>query len=148
MRGRYYDKEQQKRIQRTIERKPLLNEAFKLMRKQGMLARQNFMCCGNCGITALGQLSDENPGKWDGMVFYHRQNTKFMREGDDLTLNYSTTGLPDDDVTSAVGRKVTAILDQVGLKWEWDGNAASCIEVLIGSYEPETVRLADEGVGL
>jgi hypothetical protein len=55
-----------------------LADAFRSLRKAGIVARMNFSCCGTCGHYELS----EN-GKGRGYVFYHRQEGARL-DGDSL----------------------------------------------------------------
>lgn len=109
-----------------------LNQVFRALRKQGFIARQNFMCCGNCAGSQIAsditEMLDKGKdrGKILGCVFYHRQDAERFRQGDDLylafgsvdTQKYGEVGLP----TSYVGNMVCYELAKAGIGFEWDGN--------------------------
>ena len=106
-----------------------LNRAFAALRKQGLLARQNFLCCGSCAGYALTEdaVARTRKGKKvNGCVFYHRQDTERFLTGDTLFLGYGpldstelgTIGL----TTREVGTLVVAALEAEGLEPHWDGN--------------------------
>lgn len=108
-----------------------LGEAFKRMRKAGLLARQRFECCGSCAGYAMAERATElvDKGKRDrimGSVFYHRQDAAdlddrgfvYLAYGPLETAKHGTVGKP----TEEVGKMVTRILAEVGLAFEWDGN--------------------------
>lgn len=50
-----------------------LARAFADLESKGVVARQNFSCCGNCGS---GEIWDEvsDFGQWRGYVFFHHQD--------------------------------------------------------------------------
>lgn len=117
--------------------KAKLNVAFSLMRKAGLVARQNFSCCSNCAgyelTTDIVAMPDKKRAKVKGVCFYHRQNAERLFHGKDLYLGYG----PVDSTKHGqigleavqVGHLVTSCLTQAGLAWEWDGSASQCILV-------------------
>ena len=115
-----------------------LTNAFKLMRKAGLLARQNFSCCSNCGGYELATKAVElkKAGKIvNGCAFYHSQSNADKRNGQDFYITYGvldTTefgeiGLP----TVEVGKIVSSCLTKVGVQWEWNGDPTKNIKVVI-----------------
>lgn len=117
--------------------KDKLNVAFTLMRKHGLVARQNFSCCGGCAgselTTLIVAMPDKKRAKVNGVCFYHRQDNTCLMEGDDLWLSYGPVesmeygqiGLS----TAQVGQLVVLCLAKAGLTYEWDGNPSSRILV-------------------
>ena len=117
-----------------------LNKAFRLMRKQGLLARQNFSCCGNCGGYELTVIAEKliTSGKAKtsirGCCFYHHQDNTSKKAGHSFYLRYGPMdsikhgfiGLP----TAEVGLLVCSCLTEAGVKFEWDGKASTCILVV------------------
>src|SRR5208337_4485547 len=55
-----------------------LDEAFAALNNQGIVARQNFSCCNNCGFTEIwDEIEDEEKRRpVEGYVFYHLQCTE------------------------------------------------------------------------
>jgi len=117
--------------------KTKLNAAFRQMRFAGLVARQNFSCCGNCAGYELATDVTKMPGtkraKVKGCCFYHRQDTARMEAGYDLFLRFGpleTQGHGTVGLSAVqVGQLVTLILAQAGLTYEWDGTASQCIVV-------------------
>src|SRR5262249_38693624 len=69
----------------------LLERAFGELERAGIVARQNFSCCGNCGsVEILGEMSKAQVGgtKVRGYTFYHMQDTDRAADGYGLLLNY------------------------------------------------------------
>ena len=50
------------------EFKGKINNMFKLLRRKGYIARQNFNCCSSCGWAEIGEV--------EKAVFYHRQDAE------------------------------------------------------------------------
>lgn len=117
--------------------KDKLNAAFKLMRKAGILARQNFTCCGSCGNAEmsmmLAKMPEKRSAKIKGVCFYHSQGNSRMNKGGDLYLQYSSK--VDDDLdlgTVQIGHLVVSCLKEAGLGVEWNGKASETILVKAG----------------
>jgi hypothetical protein len=94
-----------------------VNQLFKLARKALFVARQDFLCCGNC---AIHQLASE---KMEGTryVFYHHQAAEGMREFGGVYLDYGMLG-GSDETTRLVGAEIHILATRAGLLVEWDGN--------------------------
>jgi hypothetical protein len=114
-----------------------LNEAFRQMRRAGLVARQNFSCCGSCAgyelTTDVAAMPDKKRAKVKGVCFYHRQDADRLNAGRDLYLGYGPVESREHGQigleTAQVGRLVTSCLTQAGLTWEWDGTASQRILV-------------------
>ena len=97
----------------------LLDRAFGNLEKSGIVARQNFTCCTNCGLAEIGDdVNDIN--EKDGYVFYHMQDTERAVEGGGLYFSYGVFG-GDETNSLAIGKRVIEALQSVGLKPDWDG---------------------------
>lgn len=117
--------------------KQKLNAAFALMRKAGLVARQNFSCCGSCAgysiATNVTKMPAKKRAKIKGVCTYNRQDAERMEDGRDLYLGfgsvgtqaYGDIGLP----TVQVGQLVVLCLAQAGLAYEWNGEASQRILV-------------------
>ena len=107
-----------------------LDQAFEELEKEGIIARQNFSCCQNCGHSEIGgeRADAEAEGRqvW-GYTFYHMQDTEGACEGGLLYLAYGSFGEPDD--TLGVGERIARALERAGLTVEWNGTAAQRIGV-------------------
>ncbi len=107
-----------------------LNVAFAQMRKQGMLARQRFLCCGSCACCALADLLEQPKNqKKIGAVFYHKQDARNLDRGQDFYLGFGANEAlyKDEPETEAalaqdVAQKAVACLTAAGLTVEWDGS--------------------------
>ncbi|MEV0403831.1 hypothetical protein [Actinoallomurus sp. NPDC050550] len=127
-----------------------LLRAFQDLEAAGIVARADFTCCQNCGVTEIG---DEVPegAEMRGYTFCHRQDIEAAVEGHGLYLSY---GGFDGDVATAtrIGEEVVATLDRHGLASTWNGDHTKRIDVPItwrrrrfgelaawpGGPEPET----------
>jgi hypothetical protein len=147
-----------------------LNEAFRRFRALGLIARQSFSCCGGCaGYEIAASLGDKVKKVWDergpepakreferlqrkikGVVFYHRQDRDNLEEsgwvylafGDVEASNVGTFGMP----TLEVGKAICKILDEVGLKYEWDGTEHQriCVDVRTDYQREKDTREEEE----
>lgn len=110
--------------------KGLLNTFFKMLRAQGFLARQDFSCCGGCGMSELANVVETSKKTFKGVVFYHHQDTEGVKTGEGTYLVHSpATKETDDDARKAVGQRVVEIAKSCGLNVEWDGEPGTRIWV-------------------
>jgi hypothetical protein len=108
-----------------------LNAAFADLRKQGFLARQNFLCCSTCGLYALTDRADELEAKDEyvaGIVFYHSQDNDDKVDGRKFYISF--TGLMEGLSSPAVGKAIVKTFTKYGVKTEWNGKADRRIAVL------------------
>lgn len=112
-----------------------LNNAFALMRKAGLVARQRFSCCGGCAggdlANFIGAKSPEARAKVVGCCFYTRQGNPasgalYLTYGPVDVAGVGKVGRP----TEEVGQIVIGALTQAGLRTEWDGSKNTTIKVL------------------
>ena len=89
-----------------------LSKAFRALRKEGYVAKQNFMCCQSC---AWAELSE---GEAEKAVFYHNQDYQDLKRGDDLYLAWSGDG-----------NLIAETLIKNGMTISWDGTADTRIIV-------------------
>lgn len=133
--------------------KEKVNEAFRTMRKMGLIARQNSECCGSCAAAQIAHDVADMPlpqrAKVKGAAFFHRQSgerawppdrSRAWRSHEPASLmvyfgqvdavGVGAVGLP----TEQVGLIVKTALEGAGLTVKWDGDEHKAIEVL---PEPE-----------
>jgi hypothetical protein len=91
-----------------------LNSAFRILRKQGVFAKQNFSCCQSCAWAEISSM----PVVPENIVFYHRQ------DGQDLTRRGRVYLAWSGD-----GEGICEVLKSQGLKVEWNGSKDSRILV-------------------
>lgn len=126
-----------KEIDVTVVRKKVI-EAFKLLRKKGLIARSNFSCCQNCAGYAIAGYLEELPEskrkKIKGVVYWHKQDEQSFRESGTLYLAYGdvdtkkcgVVGLP----TAEVGKIICDTFKELSIPFEWNGNGETRIKVL------------------
>ena len=114
-----------------------ITELFKILRKQGLVARQSFRCCGGCASYELATTYGEkrDAGQWEnikGMVFYHKQAAERLHDTGKVNLTYGQVEhyvegqempkyvsiLSTEDVGLMIARAAQALK----IKCEWDGN--------------------------
>jgi len=108
-----------------------LDRAFEALERSGIVARQNFACCQNCGRY---EIVDEVAGvrsarrRVDGFVFYHMQDTdSAVRDG---TLHLRYDGTTGND-TTVIGTRIVTALRTAGLAPAWSGDPQKAIEVAV-----------------
>ncbi|MFC7242064.1 DUF6891 domain-containing protein [Catellatospora aurea] len=104
-----------------------LTDAFRALDAAGIVAREDFTCCQNCGATEIGdQVHDTMPAR--GYVFYHQQDAERCAEGGGLYLAYGLIGQP---ATAEIGEEVVAALRAEGLQVDWSGSPGQRIHVRV-----------------
>lgn len=119
------------------EIKERLNQAFKAVRKHGILARQNFSCCSGCAGYELADKMDDlrrADKAVRGAVFYHRQATEQLVSRGEVYLGFgcdanAASNEPEGVRTRVVGCFMIEALDDAGLAVEWNGSPHKCILV-------------------
>ena len=116
--------------------KKLLRNVFSRLRKLGYLARQNFLCCQNCAGAELTNQAEElfeDGTTIKGVVYYHQQDAERINEFGEVYLAYgqaeSSEKGPIGSSSLKVGEQVIKVLEEFGLKYEWNGSADTRILV-------------------
>jgi hypothetical protein len=101
-----------------------LDDAFAALEAKGVIARQNFTCCGTCGSAEIWdeiKAVDDAGGLTRGYAFYHMQDTERAAEGDGLYLNYGAC--EEGEVAAlAVAKDIVTQLEAHGLRTDWNGS--------------------------
>ncbi|MFO0953909.1 MAG: hypothetical protein U0835_22685 [Isosphaeraceae bacterium] len=107
-----------------------LDEAFASLNAQGIVARQDFSCCNNCGFTEIWDEVEEaeKQGPVEGYVFYHLQCTEQAINTGRLLMAYGCVE-DDPEAFQRVGNKIVAELRRGGLDASWGGTAGHPIVV-------------------
>jgi hypothetical protein len=107
-----------------------LDSAFAALNAQGIVARQDFSCCNNCGFTEIWDEveKEERQHPVEGYVFYHLQCTERAIETGQLLMAY---GCVEEDPQAFLGvaNKIVAGLRKTGLNASWGGTAGHPIVV-------------------
>jgi len=109
-----------------------LDTAFEALQARGILARQNYSCCGSCGVAEIHAeiaAAEQEPARAiAGYVFYHAQDTEAAVEGYGVCLNYGAVA-DGEAAALAIAREVVAVLHAHGLATQWDGTWSQRISV-------------------
>ena len=121
-----------------------LDRAFAELEARGIVCRQDFSCCGNCGSAEIGEemAEVEKHGiKVRGYAFYHMQDTERATEGGGLYLNYGAT---EDGEAAAIqiANELCDALRAGGLTVDWDGSSRRRIGVKLDWKKRRTPRCA------
>lgn len=108
-----------------------LDKAFARLNDMGIVARQHWTCCHNCGLAEIwdeinGPLLDEDV---QGYAFYTQHDTETAYFHKHLSIMYASLG-DDLENFAAVGHIVVNILREAGLTVEWNGDPKKLIEVV------------------
>jgi hypothetical protein len=111
-----------------------LDAALAELESRGVVARQNFTCCGTCGNSEIWGEIDNAPGGREsvrGYVYYHEQDTERAASGGRLFFSYgANSDGPDPAGTAVVGRELADVLKRAGFTVEWDGDPDSRVLVI------------------
>ena len=114
-----------------------IKEAFKTLRKEGFIARMDFLCCQSCAgyqIATDAAVMVKAGKKVNGCVYYHHQDADSLNQHEPEVLlafgqiesnELRTIGMSTGDV----GGHVVTALEAVGCTVEWDGNPGKRILV-------------------
>lgn len=122
-----------------------LNRAFAALEEEGVIARQNFTCCGTCASAEIwGEMDDSR--EWKGYIYFHQQDTESLAESGGTYIGFgSFLAYPRDEekwniLSDAQKEEIRAlheklsvqllretvipVLEKHGLsvKWKWKGN--------------------------
>jgi hypothetical protein len=108
-----------------------LDRAFEMLERAGIVARQNFTCCSNCGHYEIGdeiKAARKKRRPVSGYAFYHMQDTESAVEGGGIYIKYDTL-TSDDEKKKQVGRKIVEALEESDLDAVWNGDPNTAILV-------------------
>ncbi len=99
-----------------------LDKAFDEMEEQGIVARQNFTCCQNCGHAEIWEELEltRQEHEVSGYVFFHMQDTDRVLEEGRLYIAYGAADSADESAI-VVAEKAAQILKKSGFNVDWDG---------------------------
>jgi hypothetical protein len=98
-------------LENIMNTKEKVNQAFKLLRKTGYIAKQNFWCCQSCGWSAI---NNDYPDA-EKVVFYHNQDNDSWNKNKELDHSLALAWAGN-------GAEIVDIIKSVGLNVEWDGS--------------------------
>jgi hypothetical protein len=113
-------------------------QVFKESRKEGFIARANYLCCQSCADSQIVQDAEKLADKGKrikGCIYWHRQDEDNLRRHNKLYLAYGNIesekhgviGLPNKEI----GEIIKSKLERVGLKVEWNSNPDTRILVTV-----------------
>jgi hypothetical protein len=108
-----------------------LDQAFADLDRSGIVARQNFTCCQNCGHAEIGDeiaAAEESGIRPIGYTFFHWQTTDRVVEDGNLYLYYGAVA-GDGAASVRVGRAIVETLERHCLAVEWNGTLDKAIHV-------------------
>ncbi|HZM75334.1 MAG TPA: hypothetical protein VFC19_06385 [Candidatus Limnocylindrales bacterium] len=103
-----------------------LDRAFEELEEAGIVARQNFACCMNCGSSEIFDERDDSR-EWRGYVFFHEQDTDRLIENGSVYLAYGA--FSQTDLPQMVETDILPALIRHGLRPDWDGDVNTRIRV-------------------
>ncbi len=112
------------------EFKKKLNRFFRDLRKEGFLAKQNWMCCLGCGFAAL---TEEELRDKKGVVFYHKQDSERLEDSKGVYLAFDVGPGASGLTQKNIGHIVYCTAKNLdGLIVEWNGNPDNRIRIAEG----------------
>lgn len=108
-----------------------LDRVFADLEAAGIICRQNFSCCGNCGS---GEILDEMEAAREegrlvrGYVFYHSQDTDAACDGHGVYLAFGSYERSKKGAL-LIASEVSEALRQNGFNVEWEGTISKRILV-------------------
>ena len=108
-----------------------LDAAFRSMEAKGIVARQNFTCCGTCGSTEIwDEIEDARSVGADvrGYAFFHMQDTDRGVEGHGVYLNYGACEEGEGPAIE-IANDIVAELRAHDLAPHWNGASSQRIGV-------------------
>ena len=110
-----------------------LDAAMEALEMRSIVARQDFTCCGTCGVAEIGaEINDfEQKGvRARGYVFFHQQDTESAVDGHGLYFNYGHALEYDKPEASIeIGKELVKALEGAGLRPKWNGDLGQRIFV-------------------
>ncbi|WP_127505739.1 DUF6891 domain-containing protein [Actinoplanes solisilvae] len=100
-----------------------LTAAFHSLDAAGIVAREDFSCCQNCGVTEIRDETTDGASR--GYVFYHGQDALSAAEGLDIWLAYGGRD------AEQIAHEIVEALRAEGLTVQWDGTVGLRIHVTL-----------------
>lgn len=108
-----------------------LDKAFAELEERGVICRQDFTCCGNCGVAEIGlelNEAEQRGAHVRGYAFYHQQDTEAAVDGHGIFLNYGAEK-EGEAAALAIAREIVTTLKHHGLDPQWNGSIGQRIHV-------------------
>ncbi len=113
-----------------------LGHAAMALEANGILFRQNFACCQNCGFTAVAGEVDNAASLGQavrGLVFFHWNDTERAVDGHGLGLSYTAVGDLKPEAHAAaslsIASELVSALRREGLAPKWSGKLNQRVKV-------------------
>lgn len=103
---------------------------FKKLTEEGILSLENFSCCTNCGCAEMEDKVKESEKEPHGFCFYHAQDDECRRKGRGHSFYLCYGSTKEDGTGVQVGHRIVEVLNQHGVRTNWNGDIATRIEVL------------------
>lgn len=122
-----------------------LTQAFEALAERGIVARENFTCCGTCASAEIGGERDDSR-QWRGYIYYHQQDTDRLIDDRSTYIGYGAfvdaymseaewTALSDSErdaqyqviVGKLMHEEVIPVLEQHGAVVTWNGDLGTRI---------------------
>jgi hypothetical protein len=100
--------------------------AFKALRKQGYICRQDFWCCQSCGCSAISQMKKAKGQDNPKFVFWHHQDTSGFH---DATSNFSHR-MRGYERLKAMNVGEPELPNPPGLYVSWGGDGEAIVKAL------------------
>jgi hypothetical protein len=109
-----------------------LQAAFARLEKGGILAREKYADCQNCGVSDISaemEAAHKKGRRVVGYTFFHDQDVEDVVESGSLYLSYGPYE-DDDEAARRVGDRVVNVLRSAGLDAQWSGSAEDRIQLV------------------
>ncbi len=104
-------------------RRTLIDRVFPALRRRGVYARANFLCCGGCGHCKASETALEHG--LVGYVFWHKQDEARFTDG--RAGVHIKFGAVSDVTTSEIGEMLAEEAVHAGLNVSWNGDPTTCV---------------------
>jgi hypothetical protein len=118
-----------------------LAAAFADLERSGIVVREDFSCCGNCGSHEIWEEVEAYGEGVRGYAFFHQQDTESAVEGDGLYLSYGATA-EGEEASLGVAAEIVAALRGHGFTPAWNGRLSQRIGVSLDWKRRRTVDAA------
>jgi hypothetical protein len=109
-----------------------LDKAFEELERNGILSRQDFSDCTNCGYSEILdeiKKAEKKGRKIRGFTFYHWQDTWHAINGGNIFLGYGSTIDNDEASDLEIAREIIFTLSRHDLRTKWNNTINQRIEV-------------------
>ena len=117
------------KVNRYSEIREKLLAAFSDLRRQGIIARADYMCCGSCATYNLLLEAERRSDKGKvvkGIAYWHKQDEESFRKSGMLFIGYSGV---KKFRCKLIAEMIVETLNEYGLVTEWDGSDSNKVEV-------------------